>query len=131
MLAPNPALLILNENDTCCFQTKRTKPVIYDAVMPTYRAFDAEDRFECYSNTDPGTHNYDADSRTQLYRFLNRHWGLSDSDRDIHQTNDILPEAQLDVGLPLGQETMQRIAARRTRQLCTNLPVPENESQTS
>jgi len=43
MLAPRPALLILNEKDDCCFQTARTRPVIYDAVLPTYRAYGVSD----------------------------------------------------------------------------------------
>lgn len=64
MLAPRPALLILNEKDDCCFQTARTRPVIYDAVLPTYQAYSAADFFETYNNVVPGTHNYEADNRS-------------------------------------------------------------------
>ena len=124
MLAPNPALLILNENDTCCFQTKRTKPVIYDAVLPTYRAFGAAARFECYSNRDPGTHNYDGDNRAQFYRFLAQHWGMPDPGGDIGADHDLLPESELDVGLPVAQQTMQSIAVQRARRLCRRLSTP-------
>ena len=117
MLVPRPALLILNESDDCCFATARAKPVIYDAVRPTYRAFGAEDRFATYSNRVPGTHNYDADNRTQFYRFLNKHFGTSLSETDIHRPEEILAESRLDVGLPANQATIVSISVKRGRAL--------------
>ncbi len=124
MLAPRPALVILNEKDDCCFQTARTRPVIYDAVRPTYAAMGAADRFATHNNTDPGTHNYDADNRSQFYRFLNRHFGLDAPVADIHRDDELYSEAELKVGLPPCQTTLARIAWERMRDLASRLPLP-------
>ncbi len=129
MLAPRPALLILNETDDCCFATPRTRPVIYDAVRPTYEAFGAADRFRTYSNVDPGTHNYGADNRAQLYRFLQEHWGLPGPARDIHRAREVLPEAALRVGLPPEQETFHSLAVRRARLLAAQRKLPRTAAE--
>jgi len=117
MLAPRPALLILNEKDDCCFQTARTRPVIYDAVLPTYRAYGVTDFLETYNNVLPGTHNYEADNRSQLYSFLNKYFGLSSSLEDMHRNHEILSEQVLNVEMPVEQETVQHLATVRARRL--------------
>jgi hypothetical protein len=124
LLAPRPALLILNENDDCCFATVRTKPVIYDAVVPTYRAFGAEHAFETYSNRVPGTHNYESDNRSQFYRFINKHFGLSSSETDIHAATDVLPESALRVGLPPTQISLRSGAYQRALDLAARRQTP-------
>jgi hypothetical protein len=129
MLAPRPALLILNESDDCCFATARARPVIYDAVRPTYRAFGAEDRFETYSNRVPGTHNYDADNRSQFYRFLNKHFGTRLSESDIHRPEEVLSESRLAVGLPENQGTVSSIALKRARALARKHAAPRTEAE--
>jgi dienelactone hydrolase len=117
MLAPRPTLLILNEKDNCCFQTARTRPVIYDAVLPTYRAYGVSDFLETYNNVVPGTHNYEADNRSQLYRFLNKYFGLSTSLEDMHRNHEILSEQVLNVEMPIEQETIQHLGMVRARRL--------------
>jgi hypothetical protein len=117
MLAPRPALLILNEKDDCCFQTARTRPVIYDAILPTYRAYNVSDFLETYNNVVPGTHNYEADNRQQLYRFLNKYFGLSTPLKDMHRNREILSEQVLNVEMPIEQETVQHLAMVRARRL--------------
>jgi len=117
MLAPNPVLQILNQEDDCCFKTQRAKPVIYDAILPTFRAFGAEDRFEWHSNKDPGTHNYGADNRAQFYRFISKHWRLDAPAQDLNRPEEILPESETEVGLPPAQETFQHMALLRARRL--------------
>jgi hypothetical protein len=131
MLAPRPALLILNERDECCFRTDRTRAVIYDAVLPTYRAFGAEDRFEFHSNQDPGTHNYGEDNRRQFYRFLKKHFRLpaQTPDGDIHRPEELYTEQALDVGLPPEQETFITIAIKRGRELCAEDRTPRTAAQ--
>lgn len=126
MLAPRPALLILNEMDDCCFATARARPVIYDAVKPTYRAFGAEDRFATYSNIDPGTHNYDEDNRSQFYQFVNKHFGLDTPPNDLHRPEEILTETAINVGLPECQETFLSIALKRARKLNAHRKAPRN-----
>ncbi len=117
MLAPRPTLLILNEKDDCFFQTARTRPVIYDAVLPTYRAYGVSDFLETYNNVVPGTHNYEADNRSQSYRFLNRYFGLSTPLEDMHQNHDILSEQVLNVKMPIEQETIHHLAMVQARRL--------------
>jgi dienelactone hydrolase len=129
MLAPRPALLILNENDDCCFATARARPVIYDAVRPVYEAFGAADRFETYSNRVPGTHNYDADNRRQFYRFLNKHFHLTTPEGDIHTERDILTERELTVGLPANQETFQSLALKRARAIVAKRRPPRTAAE--
>jgi hypothetical protein len=129
MLAPRPALLILNAKDDCCFVADRTKPVIYDAVRPTYRAFKALDRFAFHVNHDPGTHNYDSDNRTQFYRFINRHFGLSLPTVDTHRPEEILAESRLNVGLPLNQTSVLTFARKCAREAVSRLRLPRTAGE--
>jgi len=122
LLAPRPALLILNEKDEY-YPTPRVRPVIYDAVKPVYQMLGAEENFRTYSNLDPGTHNYDADNRSQLYQFLNKHFGLNGSVTDCHREDELLPESLLNVGLPEAQETLLSLALKRARKLNANRSV--------
>lgn len=126
MLAPRPTLVILNEKDDCCFQTARVKPVIYDAVRPTFDAMNAGENFEIYSNQTPGTHNYDADNRNQLYRFITKHFSLPGDTpcQDLHRADELLGERDLNVGLPAEQETMMSIARRRADTLARKHRTP-------
>jgi len=129
MLAPRPTLLITNENDECCFKTPDAKPVIYDAVRPTFKAMNALDNFEHHSNHDPGTHNYEADNRSQLYRFLNKHFGLDTPAHDLHQDSEILTESELKVGIDPSQPTMNQLAAERAVEICAKLNTPRTAYQ--
>ncbi len=119
MLAPRPAMIVLNEFDDCCFATARTRPVVFDPIRPTYRALGAQDKFTFHSNQDPGTHNYGLDNRRALYRFLNQHFELDSPADDLHAPGDIFTERQLRVGLPEEQETIGSLARSRARELIT------------
>jgi hypothetical protein len=129
LLAPRPALLILNEKDDCCFVAGRTRPVIYDAVRPTYRAFGALDRFATYTNRDPGTHNYDSDNRSQFYRFINRHFGLESPTVDTHRPDEIYPESRLKVGLPPDQTSILVMARQRAHAVAGKLRLPRTAKE--
>ena len=129
LLAPRPTLLILNENDDCCFATPRTRPVIYDAVMPTWKAFGAAARFQTHNNLDPGTHNYDADNRAALYRFLSEQWGLPGPARDLQSKREMLTEGEMRVGVPETQETMQTLAVKRGRKLAHERQAPRTAAE--
>jgi dienelactone hydrolase len=129
MLAPRPTLQILNAKDDCCFRTHRARPVIHNAIRPTYAAFGAADVFACHSNTDPGTHNYDADNRHQLYAFLDRHFGITTAAADIHQPCDLYSEQALTVGLPASQQTVRGLALKRARSLAAARVAPTTARQ--
>jgi len=110
LFAPRPALLIYNEKDDCCFRPERTKVSIYEPVKPLYDLLGVPDNIEFYVNVDPGTHNYEADNRAQLYRFLNRHFGLQSPERDLPYEDELLSESQLRVGLPEDNATLISLA---------------------
>ena len=131
MVAPRPMLQILNANDECCFRTDRAKKDIHDELRPVWEAYGAGEDFTFYNNTDPGTHNYDADSRGQLYRFLNKHFGLDAPVEDIHTAAEILPELTLNVGLPAEQTSILGLTRRRARMLISELKMPRTAAQKS
>ena len=122
MFAPRPTLLIYNRNDDCCFQTRRTRVSVYRPVKPVFALLNAADKLGFHDNVDPGTHNYDSDNRSQLYQFLNQHWGLDTPAQDLPYQDELYTEAELNVGLPpenatllsLAQQALQQI--RRARQ---------------
>lgn len=113
MFAPRPTLLIYNRNDDCCFQTKRTRVSIYRPAKKVFELLGAGANLELYDNTDPGTHNYEADNRSQLYRFLNKHFGLETSEQDLPYADELLTEAELNVGLPADNATLHSLALQQ------------------
>jgi hypothetical protein len=129
MLAPRPTLQLLNEKDDCCFKTSSVKPVIYDAVRPTFRAFGAGDNFKVHSNKDPGTHNYGADHRSQLYKFLNEHFELDMPVEDLPYEEEVHTERELTIGLPPEQRTMREMAYARARVLAAHHRTPRTKAQ--
>ncbi len=130
MLAPRASTLIIaNANDECCFRSDRVKPVVFDPVMPAFKALGKQDSFEFYSNTDPGTHNYLADNRRRLYEFLNKHWKLNSPEHDIHTEGEIHNAHDLDTGLPVKQHTMISLAVQRGRELSLDRAIPQTQAQ--
>ena len=117
LFAPRPTLLIYNHNDNCCFQTKRTRKSIYEPLLPVYDMFGASDKLAFYDNTDPGTHNYERDSRRQLYQFLDQHFGLDTADDDLPWRDELRTEDQLNVGLPTDNATLHSIAQAARRKI--------------
>jgi len=138
MLAPRPSLLIYNRHDDCCFQTARTRRSIYQPAKPIFAMLDAADKLGFHDNIHPGTHNYDRDNRTQLYRFLDRHFDLDMTEDDLPWGKESYTEAELNVGLPTDNATLCSLAQnafgkiRATRRAAPNrerlvdlLKVPE------
>ena len=108
LFAPRPTLLIYNRDDDCCFQTRRTRRSIY---RPAKKYFDMlGGRIELYDNTDPGTHNYEADNRARLYRFLDGAFGLDTPAGDLPWRDELHTEAELNVGLPPDNATLLSLA---------------------
>lgn len=108
--APRPTLLIYNAEDDCCFRAPLVKPYIFDAIRPFFAAAPAA--FAWHENTDPSTHNYQADNRTQFYRFLNRHFHLSIPESDAGVEREIRSFEELAVGLPPDNLTVLGVARR-------------------
>ena len=117
LFAPRPTLLIYNRHDDCCFQTRRTRKSIYEPIRPVFALLGARDNIALYDNTDPGSHNYERDNRRQLYKFLNRHWGLETSDDDLSYRDELQTEEALAVGLPPDNATLLSIAQAALRKI--------------
>ena len=127
MLAPRPTLSIMNDRDECCFRTDRTKPLVVDVVRPTFEAMGAD--FVFHNNKIPGGHNYGADNRSQLYKFLGRHFGMELPLEDLHTDAEIFTERELMVGLPLNQTSMVKFAAERARENVAKFRTPKTKPQ--
>ncbi len=112
LFAPRPTLLIYNLRDDCCFRSRRTRRSVYKPVKPVYENLGVGDRLVFYENWDPGTHNYEADNRSQLYRFLNTHFGLDTPEQDLPFGDELLSERDLNIGLPTTSETMLSLAQK-------------------
>jgi dienelactone hydrolase len=100
LLAPRPALLLFNERDDCCFQTARAVPSVYEPVVPFYRLSGRAEAFTFHNNTDPGSHNYEQDNRSQFYRFLGRAFNRPENGVEIRCDDEVLPFATLQAGVP-------------------------------
>lgn len=110
MRAPRPTLLIYNAEDDCCFRAPLVKPYIFDLIVPFFAS--APGAFAWHENTDPSTHNYQADNRTQFYRFLNRHFRLSVPESDAGVEREIRSFEELSVGLPTDNLTILGVARK-------------------
>ena len=117
LFAPRPSLLIYNLWDDCCFRSRRTRLSVYNPVRPVYELLGVEDRFRFYENRDPGIHNYEADSRGQLYRFLNAHFELETPEDDLPYEDELLSASQLSVGVPEDNATFLSLAAQAAKGL--------------
>lgn len=122
LFAPRPTLLIYNLRDDCCFRSRRTYRSVYQPVKPLYERLKAGDDFQFYENRDPGTHNYEADSRNRLYRFLDQEFGLNTPAEEHPFEDELLSERDLNVGLPANNATMQSLALDEARTI-THGPV--------
>ena len=136
LFAPRPTLLIYNRHDDCCFQTRRARKSIYEPIRPVFALLGARDDIALYDNIDPGTHNYERDNRCQLYKFLNRHWGLATPDDDLPYRDELHTEEALVVGLPPDNATLLSIAQAalgkiRTRKRKAHAPAAARQALAS
>lgn len=127
MLAPRPALLINNAEDSCCFRAPIVKPYIYDAIVPFYSLYGAARNFWWHQNTDPSTHNYQVDNREQSYRFFDHYFGLPAKDQEIPVDAQIKSPEELQVGLPAGNLTILGLARALAGQL-QRPPLPQGKA---
>ena len=117
LFAPRDALLIYNLRDDCCFRSRRTYQSIYKPVKPLYDSLGAGDSFKFYENSDPGTHNYEADSRGRLYRFLNKQFDLDTPEEELPFEEELLSERDLEVGVPDDNATFLSLATESARKI--------------
>lgn len=117
LFAPRPTLLTYNRFDDCCFQTRRARKSVYEPAKPYFALLGAAGNLSFHDNVDPGTHNYEADNRSQFYQFLNRHFGLETPAQDLPWKGELRSEAELSTGLPAANATLLSLAQQALAQV--------------
>jgi dienelactone hydrolase len=125
--APRPTLLIHNAEDDCCFRAPLVKPLNYDAIKPIFRLFGKEDALGWHENTDPSTHNYQLDNRTQAYHFFSQAFNLPAFDEDLSVGSELKSYDELAVGLPKDNLTILGLAKRMAAEV-KRAPIPSDAS---
>ncbi len=101
MRAPRPTLLIYNDMDDCCFRAGVVKQGVYNDIKPFYDLYGKPGNLQWYDNQDPGTHNYQRDSREAAYEFFNSEFHLNASPKEDADTDtEVRSSSDLVVGLP-------------------------------
>jgi len=119
--APRPTMLIYNAMDDCCFRAGVVKQGVYFDIKPYYAATHHAENLQWHQNDDPGTHNYQLDSRLQSYRFLKEQFHLQTSaEEDSDTDEEVLPAEDLFVGLPKDNLTIVTLARRMAEQIHHN-----------
>jgi dienelactone hydrolase len=109
--APRPTLLIYNDMDDCCFRAGIVKQGVYSDIKPFFDLLNKPENLQWYENQDPGTHNYQIDSREKSYQFFNSAFHLQTSDKEDPATDtEVRDYADLVVGLPKDNLTIVRLA---------------------
>ncbi|MGC2402856.1 MAG: hypothetical protein WA510_23905 [Acidobacteriaceae bacterium] len=111
MRAPRPTLLIYNDMDDCCFRAGVVKQGVYDDIKPFFGLYGKPGNLQWYDNQDPGTHNYQIDSREASYRFWDSVFHLNASAKEDADTDtEVQSSSDLMVGLPKDNLTILGLA---------------------
>ena len=116
LLAPRPTLFIFNRFDDCCFQPHKAVAGTYEAARAAFELLGAGEHCALHVNEDPG-HNYGADNRSRLYRWLDRHFGLLTPAGDLPWRREVLSERDLAVGLPPERPSFAALAGAALHRL--------------
>ena len=103
LMSDRALLLTNNAEDKCCFAAPHALPPLKAAAEPKFKLLGREKYFRTHINTDPGTHNFDADNRLQFYKMLGFTFFGSDtaiSHKEKHTEKEILTPEELHVPLP-------------------------------
>ncbi len=121
--APRPTLLIYNDMDDCCFRAGVVKQGVYSDIKPFYNLMGAPQDLQWYDNQDPGTHNYQIDSRERSYDFFDSVFHINASPKEDPDTDaEAEPYDDLVVGLPEINLTIVSLAQSLARQIHHQAP---------
>ncbi len=124
LTAPRPLLLANNAKDTCCFRADYAMGPLLQTARQVYALYGAQDRLRYFINHAEG-HNYNQDTREELYAFLKDEFGGSWDTKEIPVLDEVRKPEQLAVPLPAGNETFQSLA----RKLAEGLPRGEGSRE--
>jgi hypothetical protein len=107
--APRPTLLIYNAMDNCCFRAGVVKQGVYSDIQSFFALMGSPGNLEWYENENPGTHNYQVDSREVSYRFFTRAFHLPAGGKE-DLDSEVQSFADLAVGIPADNLTIVSLA---------------------
>jgi len=107
--APRPTLLIYNAMDNCCFRAGVVKQGVYSDIQPFFALMGSPGNLEWYENENPGTHNYQVDSREVSYRFFTRAFHLPPGGKE-NVDSEVQSFADLVVGISPDNLTIVSLA---------------------
>jgi dienelactone hydrolase len=111
MRAPRPTLLIYNDMDDCCFRAGVVKQGVYTDIKPFFDLYGNPENLDWSENQDPGTHNYQIDSREASYKFFDSAFHLNVSNKEDPDTDaEVRSDEELEVGLPQDNLTIISLA---------------------
>ncbi len=128
--SPRPTLLIYNSMDDCCFRAGIVKQGVYGDALPFFAAAHQSSNLLWYQNDDPGTHNYQIDSRRHAYEFFKDRFHLKTSaEEDPDTDSEVLPEKELIVGLPKDNLTIVSLANKLASRIQHDSPSGKSAQQ--
>jgi hypothetical protein len=123
MRAPRPTLLIYNDMDDCCFRAGVVKQGVYTDIQPFFDLYGKPGNLQWYDNQDPGTHNYQIDSREASYRFFDSVFHLDVSPKEDADTDsEVRSYPDLVVGLPADNLTILGLAQSFAKSIHHEVP---------
>jgi dienelactone hydrolase len=129
--APRPTLLIYNDMDDCCFRAGIVKQGVYSDIKPFFNLLNKPEGLQWYENQDPGTHNYQIDSRERSYQFFNSAFHLKGPDKEDPDTDmEVRSYEDLVVGLPKDNLTIVGLAKSFAASVQHTVPAQPDASWT-
>ena len=131
MRAPRPTLLIYNDMDDCCFRAGVVKQGVYTDLKPFFGLYGNPEDLKWYENQDPGTHNYQIDSREASYKFFDSAFHLSVSSKEDPDTDaEVRSSEELEVGLPQDNLTIVSLAQSFAKSIHHEVPAHPDQAWT-
>jgi dienelactone hydrolase len=123
MRAPLPTLMIYNDMDDCCFRAGVVKQGVYSDIKPFFNLYGRPDNLQWYENQNPGTHNYQIDSRERSYQFFDSAFHIHASDKEDPDTDtEVRSYGDLVVGLPENNLTILGLAQSFAKSIQHEVP---------
>ena len=126
--SPRPTLLIYNDVDNCCFRAGVVKQGVYSDIKPFFSLDSSDGNLQWYENQDPGTHNYQIDSRERSYEFFDSVFHINASAKEDADTDtEVRSYEDLVVGLPEQNLTLLGLARSFAKSIHHEIPAhPDN-----
>lgn len=125
LLAPRPALITKNAEDSCCFRAEHALPPLLQAARPIYDLYGKASSLRYHINHDPGDHNFGLDNRQQFYRMLGEFFFPNDPEfrsDEFNCDNERQSNEALSVALPDNNFDFNSLALSLSRKIVRSQP---------